>query len=135
MSDRPLRYRMILLDAAPAILRVRSQPMIFRSADETLEYARLHGVARWMVYGDLEGWWPLYTRDGPVNPPPPAKERVDSHEFDVWCSGCGRHKLRLLNLSTEPMFANQVMAPACHPTLMSVQTPVGSNQMSVPPLV
>ena len=77
MSDRPLRYGMILLDAGPAILRVRGQPMIFRSADETLEYARLHGVARWMVYGDPEGWWPLYTQDVPVNPPPPPKDRVD----------------------------------------------------------
>ena len=32
---------------------------------------------RWMVYGDPEGWWPLYTQDGPINPPPPAKQRVD----------------------------------------------------------
>ena len=77
MSDRPLRYGMILLDPTPAILRVGGQPMIFRSADETLEYARLHGVMRWMVYGDPEGWWPLYTQDGPINPPPPAKSRVD----------------------------------------------------------
>jgi hypothetical protein len=46
---------MILLDAAPAILRVRGQPMMFHSADETLEYARLHGIARWMVYGDPRG--------------------------------------------------------------------------------
>ena len=68
---------MILLDTAPAILRVRGQPMIFHSTDETLEYARLHGVGRWMVYGDPEGWWPIYTQDGPVNPPPPPKERVD----------------------------------------------------------
>ena len=55
MSDRQIRYGMILLDAAPVILRVRGQPMLFGSADETLEYARLHGVARWMVYGDPEG--------------------------------------------------------------------------------
>ena len=77
MSDRQIRYGMILLDAAPAILCVRGHPMLFGSADETLEYARLHGVARWMVYGDPEGWWPLYTQAGPVNPPPPPKERVD----------------------------------------------------------
>ena len=77
MSDRPPRYGMILLDAAPAILCVRGLPVIFRSADETLEYARLHGVGRWMVYGDPEGWWPIYTQAGPVHPPPPAKERVD----------------------------------------------------------
>ena len=31
-----------------------------------------------MIYGgNLDGWWPLYTQDGPVNPPPPPKERVD----------------------------------------------------------
>jgi hypothetical protein len=77
MSDRAVRYGMILLDTAPAILRVGGQPMIFRSADETLEYARRHGVARWMVYGDPEGWWPIYTQDGPINPPPAPKERVD----------------------------------------------------------
>ena len=78
MSDRAVRYGMILLDAAPTLLRVRGEPMLFRSADETLEYARMHNVKRWMVYGgDLDGWWPLHTQDGPVNPPPPAKERVD----------------------------------------------------------
>ena len=77
MSDRPPRYGMILLDGAPTLLRVRGQPMIFRSADETLEYARLHGVGHWMVYGDPEGWWSLYTQAGPVHPPPPAKERID----------------------------------------------------------
>ena len=77
MSDRPPRYGMILLDSAPTLLRVHGQPMVFRSAEETLEYARLHDIKRWMVYGDAEGWWPLYTQDGPVNPPPPPKERVD----------------------------------------------------------
>jgi hypothetical protein len=30
-----------------------------------------------MVFGDPEGWWPLFTLDGPVNPPPSAKERID----------------------------------------------------------
>jgi len=55
----------------------RGAPVIFRSMDETVEYARMHDVQRWMVFGDPEGWWPLYTQDGPVNPPPPAKERVD----------------------------------------------------------
>jgi len=77
MSDRPIRYGMILLDADPIVLRVRGQPIIFKSAEETLEYARLHDVQRWMVFGDPEGWWPLYTQDGPINPLPPAKDRVD----------------------------------------------------------
>ncbi len=78
MSDRPVRYGMILLDTAPTLLRVRGEPMLFRSAEETLEYARMHDIKRWMVYsGDADGWWPLYTQDGPVNPPPPPKERVD----------------------------------------------------------
>jgi hypothetical protein len=56
MSARPIRYGMILLDADPIILRVRGQPIIFRSAQETLEYARLHDVQRWMVFGEPEGW-------------------------------------------------------------------------------
>jgi hypothetical protein len=51
--------------------------MVFRSAEETVEYARLHHVERWMVFGHPEGWWPLDTRAGPVHPPPPPKERVD----------------------------------------------------------
>jgi hypothetical protein len=77
MSDRAIRYGMILLDGDPSILCVRGTPVIFRSMDETIEYARMHDVQRWMVFGDPEGWWPLYTQEGPVNPPPPAKERVD----------------------------------------------------------
>ena len=77
MSERAPRYGMILLDAEPSILRVRGEPVIFRSLDETVEYAKLHDVQRWMVYGGLDGWWPLYTQDGPVSPPPPPKERVD----------------------------------------------------------
>jgi hypothetical protein len=68
---------MIVLDAAPTLLRVRGAPMLFRSVDETLEYAQLHSINRWMVFGDPDGWWPLYTQNGPVNPPPPPKERVD----------------------------------------------------------
>lgn len=68
---------MILLDAEPTILRAHGQPVIFRSMDETVEYAELHGVQRWMVFGDPEGWWPIYTQAGPIHPPPPAKERVD----------------------------------------------------------
>jgi hypothetical protein len=30
-----------------------------------------------MVFGDPEGWWPIYTQAGPVSPPRPPKERVD----------------------------------------------------------
>jgi hypothetical protein len=77
VSDRSIRYGMIVLDAAPSIVRVRGSPLIFHSPDETIEYAQLHDVRRWMVYGDPEGWWPLYTQDGPVNPPPEPKPRVD----------------------------------------------------------
>jgi hypothetical protein len=72
-----VRYGMIVLDAEPTILRARGLPVVFRSMDETVEYAVLHGVQRWMVFGDPEGWWPIYTQAGPVNPPPPPKERVD----------------------------------------------------------
>jgi hypothetical protein len=77
MADRTPRYGMILLDGAPTLLRVRGQPMVFVSADETLEYARLHGIERWMVFGDPEGWWPICTQAGPVHAPPPPKQRVD----------------------------------------------------------
>src|SRR6266536_3061075 len=42
MSDRPVRYGMIVLDAAPTIVRVRGTPIIFRSPEETVEYAQLH---------------------------------------------------------------------------------------------
>jgi hypothetical protein len=77
MSDRPVRYGMIVLDAAPSLVRLRGAAIIFHSPEETVEYAQLHDVQRWMVYGDPEGWWPLYTQDGPVNPPPEPKARVD----------------------------------------------------------
>jgi hypothetical protein len=66
---------MIVLDAAPSIVRVRGAPIIFHSPDETVDYARLHNVQQWMVYGDPDGWWPIYTQDGPLNPlqsPKPA---------------------------------------------------------------
>src|SRR5262245_56819403 len=77
VSDRATLYGMILLDDGPTILRSRGEPIVFRSPEETVEYARIHGINRWMVYGDREGWWPIYTQDGPINPPPPPKERVD----------------------------------------------------------
>jgi len=51
VSDRPIRYGMIVLDVAPAIERVRGQPMIFRSPEETVEYTKLHAIERWMVCG------------------------------------------------------------------------------------
>jgi hypothetical protein len=28
-----------------------------------------------MVYGRADGWWPVYTLDGPVNPLPEPPER------------------------------------------------------------
>jgi hypothetical protein len=77
MSDRAPRYGIILLDEAPTLLRARGQPVIFTSPEETMEYARLHGIRRWMVYGDPEGWWPYFTQEGRTSPPPPRKERVD----------------------------------------------------------
>ncbi len=77
LSDRAIRYGMIVLDVAPAIVRARGWPMFFTSPEETLEYARLHDITRWMVFGDPDGWWPLYTQAGPVNPAPEPKGRVD----------------------------------------------------------
>ena len=77
LTDRPVRYGMIVLDAAPTIVRVRGAPLIFQSPQETVEYAHLHDVQRWMVFGDPDGWWPLYTQNGPVNPPQEPKARVD----------------------------------------------------------
>src|SRR5258708_26026996 len=76
MSDRPVRYGMILLDTAPAILRVRGQPIIFKSPEETVDYARLHAVQRWLVFGDPDCSRPLSTQFVPVNPPPPPKGRI-----------------------------------------------------------
>jgi hypothetical protein len=49
----------------------------FVSQDETIEYARLHDIVRWIVFGDPDGWWPLYTQAGPANPAPEPKRRVD----------------------------------------------------------
>lgn len=70
---------MILMDGAPSLLRAGGRPLIFSSADETVEYARMHGIERWMVFGDPEGWWPIYTQAGPVSTPPEPKMRVDIH--------------------------------------------------------
>jgi hypothetical protein len=44
---------------------------------QTVEYAILQGVQRWTMFGDPEGWWPIYTQAGPVSPPRPPRERVD----------------------------------------------------------
>ncbi len=79
MADRLPRFGMILMDGAPALLRAAGSPLIFSSPAETVEYARLHGIGRWMVFGDPEGWWPIYTQEGPVSPPPEPKVRVDIH--------------------------------------------------------
>jgi hypothetical protein len=68
---------MILMDGGPTILRARGEPIVFRSPEETVEYARIHDIKQWMVYGDREGWWPIYSQAGPIYPPPPPKERVD----------------------------------------------------------
>jgi hypothetical protein len=68
---------MIVLDPAPVILRARGMPVYFVSPEETIEYARLHDIVRWIVFGDLDGWWPLYAQAGPVNPAPEPKRRVD----------------------------------------------------------
>jgi hypothetical protein len=77
VADHVIHYGMIVLDDAPVILRVRGQPMVFGSPDQTLEYAKLHGIMRWMVYGRPDGWWPVYTLAGPVNPLPEPPPRVD----------------------------------------------------------
>ena len=69
---------MILLDEEPPrVLEARGAPVVFRSHAETMEYAVLHGVERWMVYGDPDGWWPIYTQAGPERPLPLPKPRVD----------------------------------------------------------
>jgi hypothetical protein len=77
VSDRAVHYGMIVLDTAPASVRAGGCPMVFRSPQEAVEYARLHAIERWMVFGDPEGWWPVYTQAGPVNPAPAPKGRVD----------------------------------------------------------
>src|SRR5436853_5746646 len=41
VSDRATRYGMILLDGGPSILRSRGEPIVFRSPEETVEYARI----------------------------------------------------------------------------------------------
>jgi hypothetical protein len=53
---------MIVLDESPYVLRARGVPLVFTSPEETLEYARLHSISQWLVFGDPDGWWPLFTR-------------------------------------------------------------------------
>ncbi len=77
MAYRAVRYGVIVLDSTPVVLRARGTPVFFTSPEETIEYARLHDITRWMVFGDPDGWWPLYTQAGPVNPLPEPKGRVD----------------------------------------------------------
>jgi len=77
---------MILLDdGRPTLLRARGSPVFFKSPDGTMEYARLHAFNCWMVYGGEDGWWPLYTQNGPLHPSPPPKDRVDN----TLCLGFG----------------------------------------------
>ena len=68
---------MILLDGGSSILRARGEPIVFRSPEETLEYARIHDIQRWMVYGDREGWWPIYTQSGALTVPEFLRFRYD----------------------------------------------------------
>jgi hypothetical protein len=53
---------MIVLDESPYVLRARGLPVVFMSPEETLEYARLHNIGHWLVFGDPDGLWPLFTR-------------------------------------------------------------------------
>ena len=39
-----------------------------------MEYARLHGIGRWMAVGDPDGSWRLYTQAGSVNPAPESRD-------------------------------------------------------------
>jgi hypothetical protein len=77
VSDRTIKYGVIVLDSAPVVLRARGLPVFFASPEDTIEYAQMHDITQWMVFGDPEGWWPLYTQAGPVNPAPEPKARVD----------------------------------------------------------
>jgi hypothetical protein len=55
MPDRLPRYGMILLDAEPTLWRSRGEAVIFHSGRETVAYARLHSIRRWMAYGREAG--------------------------------------------------------------------------------
>ena len=55
LSDRPVRYGMILLDTAPAILSVRGQSIIFMSAEETVDYAPPTGALAASGHGSCAG--------------------------------------------------------------------------------
>ena len=93
VSDRATRYGMILLDTEPTILRSRGEPIVFRSPEETLEYARIHGIQRWMVYGDREGWWPIYTQAGPVRAPRQPRSGLTSAGTASRCLARARGEL------------------------------------------
>jgi hypothetical protein len=47
---------MIGLDPSLVILRARGMPMHFVSPEETIEYARLHDILRWIVSADPDDW-------------------------------------------------------------------------------
>jgi hypothetical protein len=73
MADRLPRFGMILMDGPPALLRAAGTPLIFSSPDETVEYARMHGIGRWMVFGDPEGWCRFTPRRARSARPPNPK--------------------------------------------------------------
>ena len=81
MSDRAIRYGMIVLDAAPTIVRARGGPVFFSSPDESMEYARLHDIGRWMVSGDPDGWVAA-VHPGRLGQPPRQSPR------GAWTSAC-----------------------------------------------
>jgi len=66
---------MIVLDESPYVLRARGVPLVFTSPEETVEYARLHDISQWLVFGDPDGWWPLFTQQGAASERPEKKRR------------------------------------------------------------
>ena len=78
MSDRAIRYGMIMLDAAPVILRARGTPVFFASPDGTIAYARLHDIMRRIVFGNPDGRRRCARRPGPSTPPRSLNEASTS---------------------------------------------------------
>ena len=76
MSDCPIRYGMIVLMPLRSSC-LRGTRCTSSHRKRLIEFARLHEITRWMVFGDPDGWWPLYTQAGPVNAAPEPKRRVD----------------------------------------------------------
>jgi len=69
---------MIVLDAAPVIVRARGAPVYFVSPHETIEYARLHDIVRWIVLAIPTADGRCTRKPDPSTPPPEPKGRVDS---------------------------------------------------------